>query len=199
MIRATATASANSAFHHTAACSHAAAPVPATTGATAFGSVRGRAPDTHWAKLATRASCPMHHNERMLGVIGGSGFYTFFGPDIRHVSVDTPYGGPSAPITVGAIGDHEVAFLPRHGAHHEYPAHTVPYRANMWALRTLGVRRIFAPCAVGSLTAELGPGTVVVPDQLVDRTTGRADTYFDSSGIHVGFADPYCPTLRAAA
>jgi 5'-methylthioadenosine phosphorylase len=140
----------------------------------------------------------MHHNERMLGVIGGTGFYTFFGPDIRDVNVDTPYGKPSGPVTVGIIGEHEVAFLPRHGAHHQYPAHAVPYRANMWALRKLGVRRILAPCAVGSLTQGLGPGTVVVPDQLVDRTTGRVDTYFDSGAVHVDFADPYCPTLRAA-
>ncbi|MGV0604804.1 S-methyl-5'-thioadenosine phosphorylase [Mycolicibacterium sp. XJ1904] len=135
----------------------------------------------------------------MLGVIGGSGFYSFFGADARSVTVDTPYGAPSAPITVGAVGAHEVAFLPRHGVDHEFSPHTVPYRANMWALRTLGVRRIFAPCAVGSLTPTLGPGATVVPDQLVDRTRGRADTYFDSGGIHVAFADPYCPSLRAAA
>jgi len=140
----------------------------------------------------------MHHNGRMLGVIGGSGFYTFLGSDSRDVHVDTPYGEPSAPITVGTVGEHEVAFLPRHGAQHEYSAHTVPYRANMWALRKLGVRRVLAPCAVGSLTPELGPGTVAAPDQLVDRTRGRADTYFDSGAIHVDFADPYCPTLRAA-
>jgi 5'-methylthioadenosine phosphorylase len=141
----------------------------------------------------------MHHNGRMLGVIGGSGFYTFLDSDVRDITLDTPYGKPSAPITVGTIGEHEVAFLPRHGASHEYSAHTVPYRANMWALRTLGVRRVFAPCAVGSLKPELGPGVVVVPDQLVDRTTGRADTYFDFGAVHVDFADPYCPTLRAAA
>ncbi len=140
----------------------------------------------------------MHHNERVLGVIGGSGFYTFFGSDARRINLDTPYGEPSAAITVGAVGNHEVAFLPRHGAQHRYSAHTVPYRANMWALRALGVRRVFGPCAVGSLTADLPPGTVVVPDQLVDRTRGRADTYFDSGGVHVDFADPYCPTLRAA-
>ncbi len=90
----------------------------------------------------------------MLGVIGGSGFYTFFGPDARSISVDTPYGAPSGAITVGAVGEHEVAFLPRHGAKHEFSPHTVPYRANMWALRALGVRRIFAPCAVGSLTPD---------------------------------------------
>lgn len=140
----------------------------------------------------------MNHNGRMLGVIGGSGFYTFFGADARAVSLDTPYGPPSAPITVGTVGDHEVAFLPRHGSSHEFSPHTVPYRANMWALRALGVRRIFGPCAVGSLDPALGPGAMVVPDQLVDRTSGRSDTYFDSGGIHVGFADPYCPALRGA-
>jgi 5'-methylthioadenosine phosphorylase len=140
----------------------------------------------------------MPDNEVVLAVIGGSGFYTFFGADARTVEADTPFGAPSAPITIGAVGEHEVAFLPRHGARHEYSAHTVPYRANMWALRALGVRRVFAPCAVGSLTPDFGPGAVVVPDQLVDRTRGRADTYFDSGGAHAAFADPYCPTLRAA-
>ncbi|MEZ0342832.1 S-methyl-5'-thioadenosine phosphorylase [Mycobacterium sp. pV006] len=134
----------------------------------------------------------------MIGVIGGSGFYSFFGADARAVSVDTPYGPPSAPLTVGTVGAHEVAFLPRHGIDHEFSPHTVPYRANMWALRTLGVRRVFGPCAVGSLDPALGPGSIVVPDQLVDRTSGRADTYFDSGGIHVDFADPYCPSLRTA-
>src|ERR1700722_11298653 len=140
----------------------------------------------------------MDHNGQMLGVIGGSGFYTFFDSDVRTVAVDTPYGEPSAAVSVGTIGEHEVAFLPRHGARHEFSAHTVPYRANLWALRKLGVRRVLAPCAVGSLNPDCGPGAVVVPDQLVDRTNGRADTYFDSGAIHVDFADPYCPTLRGA-
>jgi len=134
----------------------------------------------------------------MLGVIGGSGFYTFFDSGARTINLDTPFGEPSASVTVGAVGQHEVAFLPRHGANHQYPAHKVPYRANMWALRALGVRRVFAPCAVGSLTPELEPGAIVVPDQLVDRTRRRADTYFDSGAAHVSFADPYCPTLRSA-
>src|SRR3984957_6257557 len=140
----------------------------------------------------------MDHNGQMLGVIGGSGFYTFFDSDVRTVAVDTPYGEPSAAVSVGTSGEHEVASLPRHGAEHEFSAHTVPYRANLWALRTLGVRRVLAPCAVGSLNPDYGPGAVVVPDQLVDRTNGRADTYFDSGAIHVDFADPYCPTLRGA-
>ena len=133
----------------------------------------------------------------MIGVIGGSGFYTFFDSDARTINLDTPFGEPSAPVTVGVVGQHEVAFLPRHGPDHQYPAHKVPYRANMWALRVLGVRQVFAPCAVGSLTPELEPGAVVVPDQLVDRTRRRADTYFDSGAAHVSFADPYCPALRS--
>lgn len=140
----------------------------------------------------------MNNNGRMLGVIGGSGFYTFLGSDTRTAMPDTPFGPPSDPITIGTVGGHEVAFLPRHGVQHQYSPHTVPYRANMWALRALGVRRVFAPCAVGSLNPLLGPGTVVVPDQLVDRTSGRADTYFDTGGVHTSFADPYCPTLRDA-
>lgn len=135
----------------------------------------------------------------MLGVVGGSGFYSFFAPRARSVTVETPFGPPSAPITVGTVGTHEVAFLPRHGVSHEFSPHTVPYRANMWALRSLGVRRVLGPCAVGSLTPELGPGAIVVPDQLVDRTSRRDATYFDTHGVHVSFADPYCPELRAAA
>ena len=142
---------------------------------------------------------PVHDNGHVIGVIGGSGFYAFFDSAARSVNLDTPFGEPSAPVTIGTVGAHEVAFLPRHGVDHRYPAHKVPYRANMWALRALGVRQVFAPCAVGSLTPDHGPGTVVVPDQLVDRTRRRADTYFDSGAAHVSFADPYCPSLRAAA
>ncbi|NIL75870.1 MULTISPECIES: S-methyl-5'-thioadenosine phosphorylase [Rhodococcus] len=134
-----------------------------------------------------------------VAVIGGSGFYSFFDDDAESVVVDTPYGATSGPITVGDVDGRSVAFLPRHGAKHEYSPHTLPYRANMWALRSLGVQRVFAPCAVGSLVARYGPGTFVVPDQLVDRTSGRAQTYFDEGGVHVEFADPYCGDLRAAA
>lgn len=134
-----------------------------------------------------------------IAVIGGSGFYSFFGEDAQSVTIDTPYGSTSGPITIGDVDRRTVAFLPRHGARHEYSPHTLPYRANMWALRMLGVQRIFAPCAVGSLIPEYGPGTVVIPDQLVDRTSGRPQTYFDNGGVHVEFADPYCADLRAAA
>jgi 5'-methylthioadenosine phosphorylase len=130
-----------------------------------------------------------------VAVIGGSGFYTFL-DDPRTVEVETPYGKPSAPIAIGTVEGRSVAFLPRHGGHHEFPAHQVPYRANMWALRSLGVRQVLAPCAVGGLRLEYGPGTFVVPDQLVDRTAGRPQTYFDSGACHISFADPYCARLR---
>jgi 5'-methylthioadenosine phosphorylase len=134
-----------------------------------------------------------------VGVIGGSGFYTFLS-DVTEVDVETPYGAPSAPVALGTVAGAErqraVAFLPRHGSGHAYPAHRVNYRANLWALRSLGVRQVVAPCAVGSLVPALGPGTLVVPDQLVDRTTGRVQTYYDSGACHVGFADPYCARLR---
>jgi 5'-methylthioadenosine phosphorylase len=131
-----------------------------------------------------------------IGVIGGSGFYRFLDA-VTQVEVPTPYGPPAAPVTVGTVGCRQVAFLPRHGLRHEFPPHVVPYRANLWALRSLGVRQILAPCAVGSLRPELGPGTLVVPDQLVDRTSGRAQTFYDGpAAVHVSFADPYCPAGR---
>jgi 5'-methylthioadenosine phosphorylase len=131
------------------------------------------------------------------GVVGGSGFYSFLS-DVDEVVVDTPYGSPSAPVTVGQLAGRSVAFLPRHGRDHEFPPHRINYRANMWALRQLGARRVLAPCAVGSLVEDLGPGDLVVPDQLVDRTTCRIQTYLDVGAGHVGFADPYCPVLREA-
>jgi 5'-methylthioadenosine phosphorylase len=131
-----------------------------------------------------------------IGVIGGSGLYEFLdAPEL--VDVTTPYGPPSAPVAVGEVAGRAVAFLPRHGVRHEYPPHRVNYRANLWALRSVGVRRVLAPCAVGSLQPQLGPGALVVPDQLVDRTSGRVQTYMDKGAAHVGFADPYCPTLRS--
>ncbi|GAA0993781.1 S-methyl-5'-thioadenosine phosphorylase [Nocardiopsis tropica] len=134
-----------------------------------------------------------------IAVIGGTGLYRFLDGATQTRTVETPYGATSAPITLGEVAGRQVAFLPRHGLHHEFSPHTVPYRANLWALHSLGVRKVLAPCAVGSLDSALGPGTIVVPDQLVDRTTSRTSTYFDGGGVHVSFADPYCPTLRAAA
>jgi 5'-methylthioadenosine phosphorylase len=133
-----------------------------------------------------------------VAVIGGSGLYALL-EDVTEVSVETPYGAPSDPITIGTVEDRTVAFLPRHGRDHRFPPHKIPYRANIWALRSLGVRQILAPCAVGGLRPELGPGTFVVPDQLVDRTSGRPQTFHDVNAVHISFADPYCPNGRAAA
>ncbi|MET7749681.1 S-methyl-5'-thioadenosine phosphorylase [Micromonospora sp. NPDC005367] len=137
-----------------------------------------------------------------LAVIGGSGLYSLLDGASEH-EVETPYGPPSDRITIAEVGGRQVAFLPRHGRDHRHPPHLIPYRANLWALRSLGVRQVLAPCAVGSLRPEFGPGTFVVPDQLVDRTSGRPQTYYDTGAVHVPFADPYCPngrrTLLAAA
>ncbi len=133
-----------------------------------------------------------------IAVIGGSGFYEFF-EDAEELKIDTPFGAPSDSITVGEVAGKTVAFLPRHGRDHRFPPHKIPYRANMWALRSLGVRRVLAPSAVGSLTPSYGPGTLVIPDQLVDRTRTRAQTYYDESACHVAFSDPYCPSIRPVA
>jgi 5'-methylthioadenosine phosphorylase len=134
-----------------------------------------------------------------IGIIGGSGFYTFLDA-AEEIEVETPFGAPSAPVSVGRLSDRDVAFLPRHGRKHQYPPHRVNYRANLWALRSVGVRQVLAPSAVGSLQAALVPGTVVVPDQVVDRTWGRAHTVYDQTGpvVHVSFGDPYCPRGRRA-
>jgi 5'-methylthioadenosine phosphorylase len=135
----------------------------------------------------------------LIGVIGGSGFYEFFSA-ADEVAVQTPFGPPSEPVMVGEVAGRRVAFLPRHGRDHRFPPHRIPYRANLWALRSLGVRQVLAPSAVGSLTPSYGPGTLAIPDQLVDRTSGRTQTFFDVGGaVHVAFADPYCPVGRAHA
>lgn len=133
-----------------------------------------------------------------IGIIGGSGFYEFLhDPDL--ITVSTPFGEPSAPVAVGEVDGRTVAFLPRHGRRHQFPPHRVNYRANLWALRSVGVRQVLGPAAVGSLRAEHGPGTFVVPDQVIDRTWGRGHTVYDAEGpvVHVSFADPYCPRGRA--
>ncbi len=135
-----------------------------------------------------------------IGVIGGSGFYRWL-DDAREVAVETPFGPPSDPPVVGEVAGRRVAFLPRHGRDHRHPPHRVNYRANLWALRSMGVRQVLAPCAVGSMREDLGPGSLVVPDQIIDRTWGRAHTFYDGVGpvVHVAFADPYCVRGRAAA
>ncbi|MBM3495820.1 MAG: S-methyl-5'-thioadenosine phosphorylase [Armatimonadetes bacterium] len=134
-----------------------------------------------------------------VGVIGGSGFYRLLDNAVPH-TVDTPYGPPSDDIVVARQGDRRIAFLPRHGLRHTIPPHRINYRANIWALKSLGVRYLISPCAVGSLQPDIEPEHFVVCDQYVDRTRGRADTFFDGPEVvHVGGAEPYCPKLRAIA
>lgn len=139
-----------------------------------------------------------------VAVIGGSGFYSFL-DDPQEIHLDTPYGEPSGPVHVGRMVDETgesseatMAFLPRHGADHRFPPHRINYRANLWALRSLGVRQVIAPCAVGGLQPELRPGDLVVPDQLVDRTSARVQSFVESGAVHAPFADPYCGRLRDA-
>lgn len=134
-----------------------------------------------------------------IGIIGGSGFYSFF-EESTTVELDTPFGPPSAPLTIGTVEGREVAFLPRHGLKHQFAPHKVNYRANLWALKAVGVQQVLSPCAVGSLQEHLTPGTFVVPDQVVDRTYRDGHTVWEAEGpvVHVPFADPYCPRGRAA-
>jgi 5'-methylthioadenosine phosphorylase len=113
--------------------------------------------------------------------------------------VETPYGAPSAPVTIGTVGGRRVAFIPRHGKDHEFPPHQVPYRANVWAMKELGVTRLLGPSAAGSLRREIPPKTFVVSDQAIDFTKSRSYSFFDGPvTTHVSFADPYCPEMRAA-
>ncbi|MGW8374500.1 S-methyl-5'-thioadenosine phosphorylase [Streptomyces sp. ODS28] len=142
-----------------------------------------------------------------IGVIGGSGFYSFL-DEVTEVAVDTPYGKPSDSLFLGELAGRRVAFLPRHGRGHHLPPHLINYRANLWALRAAGVRQVLAPCAVGGLQPKYGPGTLLIPDQLVDRTKTRKQSYFDGEPredgvvpnvVHVAFADPYCEEGRQAA
>jgi 5'-methylthioadenosine phosphorylase len=132
-----------------------------------------------------------------VAVIGGSGFYGFLAGATEH-EVSTPYGEPSAPIGIAEVAGRRVAFLPRHGRRHEHPPHAIPYLANAWALRSLGVRQVLAPCAVGGLGDLVAPGDLVVPDQLVDRTHRRIGSFVASGAVHLPFADPYCPGVSAA-
>jgi 5'-methylthioadenosine phosphorylase len=132
-----------------------------------------------------------------VGVFGGSGLYSLL-DSVEKREVETPFGPPSAPIAIGELDGVSVAFLPRHGEGHELPPHRINYRANVWAMREVGVRRIIGPCASGALRADLELGSFVVCDQFVDRTSGRADTFYDGpETTHVSAADPYCPDLRA--
>ncbi|HOA90651.1 MAG: S-methyl-5'-thioadenosine phosphorylase [Bacillota bacterium] len=134
-----------------------------------------------------------------IGVFGGSGFYSLM-DDVEEVAIDTPYGPPSDKLAIGLLKGKKVAFLPRHGKDHSIPPHKINYRANLWAMKELGVKKIIGPCAAGSLIPEFKPGDFVVVDQFINATSGRADTFFDGPNVtHVSAADPYCESLRALA
>lgn len=131
-----------------------------------------------------------------IGVFGGSGFYKFIDIE-KEVNVETPYGSPSDKVLLGRLGNKKVAFLPRHDRNHSIPPHKINYRANVWAMKALGVSRIISPCAAGSLQKHVEPGSFVICDQFVNWTNGRADTFYDGPiATHVSPADPYCPELR---
>ncbi|HET9300644.1 MAG TPA: S-methyl-5'-thioadenosine phosphorylase [Candidatus Polarisedimenticolaceae bacterium] len=133
-----------------------------------------------------------------IGLIGGSGLYALAGvAQAREVVVDTPFGPPSDALVVGEIAGRRVAFLARHGRGHRLLPHEINYRANVWAMKALGVSRILSASAVGSLRETVEPRHVMTPDQFVDRTRGRAATFFGQGiAVHVGFADPVCAELR---
>lgn len=134
-----------------------------------------------------------------IGIFGGSGLYSLL-QDAREIKVDTPYGPTSDSVTLATLHGRKIAFLPRHGRHHTIPPHRINYRANVWAFRKLGVHAVISPCAAGSLQPHVRPGDFVVCDQFVDRTNGRADTYYEGSIVtHVSMAEPYCPELRRLA
>ena len=131
-----------------------------------------------------------------IGVIGGSGVYAMDGlTEVETFRVATPFGDPSDEIVIGTIQGRRVAFLPRHGRGHRLSPSRIPARANIFALKTLGVERVLSISAVGSLKEEIAPLDMVVPDQLIDRTRGRPNTFFDDLVVHVGFAEPFCRVL----
>jgi 5'-methylthioadenosine phosphorylase len=134
-----------------------------------------------------------------IGVFGGSGFYSFL-ERTDTVDLDTPHGKPSAPPVIGEVGDKRVAFIPRHGLEHQYPPHRIPYKANLWAMKELGVQRVLGPNACGSLQRDVKPGDFVICDQMIDRTRDRPNTFYDGPvTTHISFADPYCDTMRGVA
>ena len=133
------------------------------------------------------------------GIFGGSGFYDFLDKP-REITIKTPFGAPSDKITIGECQGKKIAFLPRHGKKHQYPPHQIPYLANLWAFKKIGVERIIAPCAVGSLKPKIKPGDFVIPDQFFNFTKKREDTFFNGpKTAHISSADPYCQDLRNLA
>lgn len=141
----------------------------------------------------------MTQHQAEIGVFGGTGFYHFL-DEVEEVWVETPYGMPSDKVALGTIEGRKVAFLPRHGKDHRIPPHLINYRANLWAMKSLGVTRIIGPCAAGSLQPHYKPGDLVVSDQFVNRTWGRKDTFYEGPIVtHVSPADPYCEEMRTLA
>lgn len=135
--------------------------------------------------------------EAKIGVIGGSGLYQIDGlSDLKETKVDTPFGEPSDLIITGTLQGVPIAFLPRHGKGHRISPGEVPVRANIYALKSLGVERIISVSAVGSLKEDIHPLDLVIPDQIIDRTRGRVNTFFERGLVaHIGFAEPFCPHL----
>ncbi|HPT87388.1 MAG TPA: S-methyl-5'-thioadenosine phosphorylase [Bacillota bacterium] len=134
-----------------------------------------------------------------IGIFGGSGFYSLL-DNVEEITVETPYGAPSDKIAIATIDGKRVAFLPRHGKEHQHPPHMINYRANVWAMKSLGVRQLIGPCAAGSLQPHIKPGDFVVVDQFVNKTYGRKDTFYDGPIVrHVSAADPYCERMRQTA
>lgn len=133
-----------------------------------------------------------------IGVIGGSGLYRMAGmTDVEEVAVQTPFGDPSDVITVGKVEGVSMAFLPRHGRAHGISPTEIPVRANIWALKSLGVEWLISVSAVGSLREDIAPRDLVIPNQLFDRTKSRVNSFFEGGVVvHCAFAEPYCPTLR---
>ncbi len=134
----------------------------------------------------------------MIGVIGGSGFYEIEGVIIKEVkNISTPFGNPSDSYRIGEFSNREAVFLPRHGSPHHIPPHKINYRANIWGFKELGVERVISFSAAGGLSAGMKPGTIIVPDQIIDMTKGRDSTFYDGDEVvHIDFTEPYCPELR---
>jgi 5'-methylthioadenosine phosphorylase len=132
-----------------------------------------------------------------VAIIGGSGIYD---PKLfrkgKEIKIKTPFGYPSAPVEIGNFLNKKIAFLARHGKKHQFPPHKVPQKANLWALKELGVERIIGICAVGSLKRNYKPGDIVICDQFIDFTKKRNYTFYDKEAVHVSLADPFCPVLR---
>jgi len=149
------------------------------------------------AKIVENESSSQFLNNARLGVLGGSGLYSIDNlENVKEIEIETPYGKPSDKLRIGELGGMEVVFLARHGRHHTFTPTEVPYRANIWAMRSLNVRWILSPSAVGSLQEQVRPLDMVIPDQFIDRTHQRPLTFFSNGVVaHVTMADPFCPTL----